>query len=164
MTKPFLNLDPYAVKAELYGIFKKLPQAELCEHKTCGYKNVRESSCSWIASAGNYKTIKRIPGKLVKCSFERFAKCTTQELSDPTKDIEYFAAINVWYNHKVYDNPAISSAIFLHNLIEDKVKDKWFQHAPHGAIQPHSQIPSNWCKPSEIGNLRDVLDGMKKEL
>jgi hypothetical protein len=78
----------------------------------------------------------------------------------------FFAAIMIYYT-KVggYSGyPEINTAIFLHDLVDDKVKDKWFQHGPKGSIQPHSQIPANWPNPSDMKNISQVLEGMRKSI
>lgn len=164
MSKAYLDLDPFVVRAKLYGIFRLIPLAtDMCTHKACGYEPIK--AAGW--NNGYTKWQKEKKGPDVKCTFERFKACTTQELSDPTSKVgTLFAAIQIYYSHvnSYSGDPEISSAIFLHDLVDDKVKDKWFQHGPKGSIQPHSQIPANWPKPSDMKNIGQTLEGMRKEI
>ena len=165
MTKPFYKQDPYVVRAKLYGVFKLLSRPDKCEHKSCGYKDIKPATYKYVN--GLYKTIKRVPGPLADCTYDRYAKCTTQELVDPNSKVTtYFAAIEIAYSSSAgfSGEPEIWHAIILHNLNEDSVKDKWFQHGVKESFQPHMQIPPNWIKPSELKNLAEVVEGMKKEL
>lgn len=165
MTKPFFKLGPYIVQAELYGVFKLLSRPEKCEHKSCGYNDIKRSGTKFVN--GEYKLVKRVMGPLATCTYDRYAKCTTQELVDPNSKVTtYFAAIEIAYSSMTGfgGEPEICHAIILHNLNEDTVKDKWFQHGVRESFQPHTQIPNGWIKPSELKNLAEVVEGMKKEL
>lgn len=164
MGKTFFDAGPFIVKAEMYGIFRLIPRDNpKCEHKACGYQPLKAGG--W--NVGYTKMLKEVKGAEVKCTFERYKACTSQELSDPTNKVgTFFAAIMIYYSYAGGWSgvPEISTAIFLHDLIEDKVKDKWFQHGPKQSIQPHSQIPNNWTVPSAMMNISQVLDGMRKEI
>lgn len=164
---PFLTLDPIAVKAELYGILKFIPRkSDLCQHVTCGFT---KQVTRWDWKTNTYAVVQH-PGKEVKCSWERYKKCTTQELSTPDVTADsIFAAIQV---HVVTTSgynqvpEASGSMIFLHDLYADKTKDRWFQKGgtANGSIQPNIQVGNSYPKPSELVNLHDVLEGMKKSL
>lgn len=162
----FLDLDPYVVKAELIGILKVIPRKkDMCEHVTCGFKKAQRIY-DW--QKNKYVTTSEESG-LVKCSWERYKKCTTQELSNPDVTADsIFAAIRVCIVHKGgWSNyPEVNQTIFLHDLYTDKTKDRWFQNGStnNASIQPNIQIGSDYPKPTQIVNLKEVIEGMKKVL
>lgn len=159
--KDYLNLMPIAATAKLYGVFRVVVKDQKgCEHITCGYKP-GESHYSF--QTGKYTCIKK-PIKPDKCIFERYARCTTQELSDPNmKDL--FAAITIDLvdgpNNNYTDFPNITRMTFLFNMLTEEVKDKWFQRGANESIQPH-QGSNGRPLPSAVKNIREIIEGMKR--
>lgn len=158
MTKPYIKLDNFAVEAELYGIFRLVPKKDKCNHVTCGYH-----AYDYWDITGKMVKASKTP---VKCSYERYIKCTNQELADPDQKVgTIFAAIRVVVasvnNYDEWDN---SSMIFLYDVVGESVKDSWFQRGGNESIAPHSGVGQNWPKPSTLKNLHDVIEGMKKEI
>jgi hypothetical protein len=88
-------------------------------------------------------------------------------LSDPDQKVgNIFAAIRVavvkkgGYTSEWEGVPMI----FLYDLIGETVKDQWFQRGGNESIAPHSGHGQDWPVPSTLKNLKDVIEGMKKEI
>lgn len=161
MTKPYIELDHMAIDATLYGIFRLIPRkSDMCAHVTCGHN---PATTKWDYNKGKQVTTKA--GKLVKCSYERYTKCTTQELSVPDAKIgTIFAAIMVSITFKGFYGWECKSMIFLYDLIGDTIKDKWLQNGGNDSVAPHSQSDTYVSMPSQLLNIKDVVEGMKKVL
>ena len=161
--KDYLNLMPLAATAKLYGIFRLIKrEKDTCRHITCGFKPAH-TEYDW--SASKLKIVKKASPE-PKCSFERYVRCTTQELSDPnTKDM--YAAITIDLitspNNNYSDFPITNRMTFLFNLATEEVKDKWFQMGPNESVQPH-QGGAGRPMPSTIKNIHEIIEGMKKAI
>jgi hypothetical protein len=152
----YLSLNPIIVEADMYGIFRLIPRkSEMCKHVSCGFKDI-----------GYWKNSEWIEVKRVQCTYERYIKCTTQELADPTAKVgTIFACMSVAVIYKA-NNVAIWEGhpmMFLYDLIGESIKDRWFQNDGNGVISPHSQavgVPL----PSATINIKTVIEGMKAAL
>lgn len=157
--KTMYNAGCLALKADFVGFTKQLGyDKKKCTHSECGY----ESFCGHIACYSAHACLEEAEHD--DKAYIKFKVHTDTELADPSIKPE-FVCLNVTMASNTQGADDIRSSVhLLYDIRNDRLAyDAWFMKTGGKTFVPHV-IDKNLARPSEIKNMKDIIDALKKLL
>lgn len=107
-------------------------------------------------------------GEMVKCNRMHLSPYTDEELAVPDTKPES-VAVNI--RVALDSRKEAEFAVALYDLMEDRwFNNDWWQQTGSGILMPHknarhqNDVSLSWPAPSEVSNINEVLDALKRSL